>query len=575
MRAIRAQGWKAVSDAISTEEIDYVFGLTANPWEFWDYLAETPTKPILVRQELSGVYMAMAYSRLSGKVGVVFNSPGPGIGGTFPGLLEAYSGAIPLIAISPSSPQVSYGKGQFQETNFVPAFQQVSKWAFRVTNTENIPWAMERAFHIAINGKPGPVFLEIPMDVGNGFYEDSWHYFPLTKLKYTIPNRELERIYSAITESKKPVILAGGGVILSRAAERVVKFAEKNSIPILTTPSGRGTIPEDHVLAFGQVGLYRTKVSKKVFEEADLLIMLGTQYEEFQSANWKYFPANANLIHIDIDPLTINRNFRPGISAVGDINTVFEELQRQISNVKSARMEERKSWVKSLTSFKREFEESIVKEIDRESRLRTPYIINRVYKIFGKDTILANENGSQDVWSYYFPYYKVLDFYGTLGMPEQTGLSFGVTGAIGAKLASPNKKVVCITGDGAFQFGMHEIATSMQYNAPVTWIVLNNHGLGWEKYYQKYWLKSRKFISTEFTVQPDFQSIAKAYGIYGEKVTTKNKVDAAIRRALDANIKDKISAILDFEVPTFDFPEGFHEFHLIEWGAPKYPIRKF
>ncbi|MEM4090759.1 MAG: thiamine pyrophosphate-binding protein, partial [Thermoplasmatales archaeon] len=417
-----------------------------------------------------------------------------------------------------------------------------------------------------------PVYIEIPMDVGNRYIDNIYTYHRSERLIYVAPNEILEEVLSSLEKSERPIILAGGGVISSRAAEDVDEFSTLLNIPILTTPSGRGTIPEDKPLAFGQVGLYRTKVSKRIYEEADLIIMLGTQFEEFQSASWAYTPKSAKIIQFDIDPLTINRNVRANIPVLGDIKYNIRYLIDIAKKRNSLVPESRNKWVKSMIDYKKDFENSMNAELNKMSVLRTPFIVNKVYKIFGKGTILANENGSQDVWSYYFPYYKVLDYYSTLGMPEQTGLSLGVTGAIGAKLTSPDKKVVCITGDGAFQFGMHEIATSMQYKAPVTWIILNNNGLGWEKYYQKYWLKSRKITNTEFTSQPDFVKIAEANGIYGAKVYSPDKVEVELQRALEVNVRDKISAILDFEVPTYDFPEGFHEFHSIVWGPPKYPI---
>jgi acetolactate synthase-1/2/3 large subunit len=192
-------------------------------------------------------------------------------------------------------------------------------------------------------------------------------------------------------------------------------------------------------------------------------------------------------------------------------------------------------------------------------------------EVFGKNTILSNENGSQDLWSYYFPYYKVLDQGACMGMPEQTCFGLGVVGAIAAKLTRPDMKVVCTTGDTAFQFSMKEVPTAVQYEAPVTWVVFNNFGLGWERYYQKYWLSGR-FTSTEFTAQPDFVKIAEANKCYGERIEKPEDIKPALRRAMDANERGRQPAILEFIVRTFDFPEGFHDFHEGAFGKPAIPF---
>jgi acetolactate synthase-1/2/3 large subunit len=224
--------------------------------------------------------------------------------------------------------------------------------------------------------------------------------------------------------------------------------------------------------------------------------------------------------------------------------------------------------VADLEKAKKEFEDTVSLECSSDKvQIRSKRVVRELNEVFGKDTILANENGSQDLWSYYFPYYKVLNVGGCLGMPEQTCFGMGVVGSIAAKLTMPAMNVVCTTGDAAFQFAMKEVPTAVQYKAPVTWVLFNNYGLGWEQYYQKYWLKSGKITATKFTAQPDFMLFAQANKVHGERVERPAEIRGSLKRALKAN-REGVPAIVEFIVGTFDFPEGFHEFHQIAWGKP-------
>ncbi len=567
------KAWKSVVDALEAEKSRFAFGLIAGPWEFWDYLSETKIRPILVRHELSSVFMAMAHARLTSRPGICVNSQGPGVANMFPGFLEANTGCIPVIAPVPCSEMKTEGMGQFQETDMVPVFSRVSKWAYRVTKPEKVSWAMRRAFSIASAGKPGPVFVEIPMDVGNSDYVKQ-SYRPVGPPLRTRPDEKDERAaLDLLAKSERPVIVAGGGVVLSQAFKELLDFAELLAIPVLTTPSGRGSIPEDHPLAVGLVGLYRTRIAKQVYEEADLIISIGSKNEEFQTAAWNYFPARAKFMQIDVDPSEIGRNLIPDVALVGDARLTLRDLTVGVAKmIEKERVRTQRA--KDIATAKKEYEEEIEKECRTNATpIRTKRVVRELNKVFGSRTILANENGSQDLWSYYSPYYKVLDAGGCMGMPEQTCFGLGIVGSIAAKLTRPDMKVVCTTGDGAFQFAMKELPTAVQYDAPVTWLVFNNFGLGWEQYYQKNWLESGKITGTRFTTQPDFVKIAEASKCYGERVENPSDITPALKRALRSNEREKVPAVIEFIVSTSDFPEGFHEFHRVAWGKPVRPIR--
>lgn len=327
----------------------------------------------------------------------------------------------------------------------------------------------------------------------------------------------------------------------------------------MTTPSGRGSLREDHPLALGLVGLYFTKVGEKAYADADLLITVGSQNEEFQTGRWRYFPRGARFIQIDIDPFEIGRNWIPDVAIVGDAKLVLRELAAALERRKSTRPWDT-AWSEQLCARKREYEVEVETDCLTDAvPIKSKRVIKELNRVFGGDAIPVNENGGQDLWSYYCPYYQVVEGGHCVPPGEQTCMGFGVAGAIGAKLALPEKKVVCVTGDGALQMFMKELPTAVQYEAPVTWVVLNNASLGWPKYHQKEELGGR-YIATDFDVQPDFVGIARANRCFGERVVEPSMVLGALERALQAN-EEGTPAVLDFVIDPWEFGPGFHRFH--------------
>ncbi|NVM22834.1 MAG: thiamine pyrophosphate-binding protein [Desulfobacterales bacterium] len=562
------KGLNALAEILRKESVKFVFGYGGGGFDFWDALYEDQQiKPILTRIETSCVFMAMAHARLTRNPGITFTSAGPGAANLTAGLLEAYSACAPVISIAPSTSQRFEGMGVLQETDMVSTFKQITKWSVRIPVPEKIPWVMRRAFYLALNGKPGPIFVEIPGDVGGADAEIP-EYTPAERMVRCRgdPNR-IGEATNLLLKAERPVIVAGGGVVLSKAFEELRQFAELLGIPIMTTPMGRGCIPEDHPLALGLVGIYWTKVGKKVYEESDLVISIGSRNEDLESGRFTYFPEGAKLIQIDIDPFELGRNYLPDVAIFGDAKMVLTDLMQSMgSKIEKKGMESQR--IKELLKVKEEYEAVVEAECRSDSvPIKTRRVVKTLSEVFGRDTILSNENGMMDLWSYYFPYYKVLDIGGCIGMTDQTCMGMGVTQAIGAKLTLPEKKVVCTTGDAAFQMFSKELATAVQYKAPVTWVVLNNFSLGWDKYIQKVFYDER-FVLSDFEFQPDFVKIAEAYKCYGEHVEEPGDVESTLRNALKAN-EEGIPAVVEFVVDPWDRPEGFDEWHLRRAERPR------
>ncbi len=557
-RLKRMNVWQAIVDSLKAEDIKHIFGLPGGD-AFYDALYDAPEiEPVLVREESSGAFMAMAYARMTGKPGICYASSGPGVANLVPGIMEAESACVPLIAICGASAAGNAGMGAFQEADQIGIMEPITKWTERITQPERVPWVMRRAFSLAANGKPGPVFIEVPKDLGMTEGEVPGYVPSVYPLRPSGDPSMIEAAAQLLVKAKRPLIIAGGGAVYSRAFSEVAELAEILDAPVMTTPCGRGILPEDHPNAFGQVGLYFSRLGERVYSEADLLVTVGSRNEDFQSGNQKFFPEGAKYIQIDIDPHEIGRNWIPDVPVVGDAGLVLLELISYIKKLMGNSVKQN-DWMLELRAIREQHEAQVESEcMTDEVPIKTRRVVRELNQVFGGNTILVNENGSQDLWSYYWPYYEVLDINCCIAPGEQTCMGFGVAGAIGAKLAQPSKKVVCTTGDGAFQMFMKELPTAVQHSAPVTYVVLNNFSLGWIKFGQR--RRGDRFIATDFHAQPDFVKIAEANGCYGERVEAPSNIKLALDRALKAN-EDGKPAVIEFIVDGWDFAPGFKSFY--------------
>ena len=553
------RAWDVVVDALRAEGVKHVFGLPGHPAALYDSLYDAPeVEAVLVRHEASGVFMAMAYAKLTRRPGVCFGSPGPGVANMVSGVLEAHSGCTPLLVLGSSASTEIEGMGAFQETPQMEMFAPITKWRFRVLSPDRTAWAVRRSFSVASNGKPGPVYLDIPFNVGVSKTGQVGYTPAVAPIRVRPDWEDVKVAGELLLEAERPVIVAGGGAHSSGCSQEVIGLSELLGIPVLTTPCGRGVIPESHPLALGLVGLYRTRVGRRVYQESDLLVSVGSRNEEFQTAAWGYYPEDAKFIQIDIDPSEIGRNWIPDVALVGDARLALRDLSAYVSERAKRKSLDEMPRVREIVEAKAAFIEEVEAECrDDSTPLKTKRIVHEANRVFGPGTVLVNENGSQDLWSYYYPYYRVLDVDCCVAPAEQTCMGLGVAGAIGAKLAAPERKVLCTTGDGAFQMFMKELPTAVQYDAPVTWIVLNNYSLGWIKLHER--AAGDRYIAVDFEAQPDFAAIAEASGCFGRQVKEPGDIRPALEDALKEN-QLGVPAVLDFVVDPWDFPDGFKEF---------------
>ena len=542
--------WEAIVNMLRAEGIDYIFGIGDSGLQLYADKIES-IKNVSLRYEGSAPFMAMAYARLSGRPGVCTASTGPGTANLLPGVLEAYSGCSPVVIINAANSQRTYGMGEFQESDQIAMMKPITKWSARIPYTDRIPWFVRRAFSIAVNGQPGPVFLEMPYDVsGKTRWElhdiGSPEYVPSQRIRTGGDPQLIKEAAALLGNAKRPVAVSGNGTVQAGAAEEFKRFIELLGIPFLTTPGGRGILPETHLLALGVCGYYRTRVGKEVYSDADLVFTVGTRNESYSTHQWRDFPAGAKFIQVDIEPFEIGKNWLPDVGIVGDAGLVLSQLTEAIKAEGGTGRDFREiSRVQEIMKAREAFEKEVEAECMAEATpISAKRAIYETSQVFGGDTILVSENGSQDTWSYCWPYFKIQDGSECVPVAEQTCMGMGVVGAIAAKLTKPEKNVVCITGDGAFQMYMKELPTAAQYKAGCAWLVLNNSAFGWVKHHQA---TAVGWDTVTFQVQPDLVKYAEACQCFGRRVEKASEIKPALEAALKANREGK-PAVVDVAV---------------------------
>lgn len=550
--------WRAIAEALEREGVEYVFGLPGNPAHLLEDLEDhTDIKFVLMRDEPSAVYAAYAYARQTGEPAVCFSNPGPGITNLVTGLLEATSGSLPVIALCNGVVENHNGMGAFQELDAQALMRPVTKWATRITDTTTTSWVIQRAFSVSQNGRPGAVFVELPTDIALNTAEIPDYTPSRGRHRMRSSTEALGDAADLIRAAQRPAILCGSGAYWSGASEQVRRLAHLCGIPMFTTPGGRGTVAETDELFYGLTGLYFTELGKRRFLDSDLVISVGSRLEAFSTGSWTLLPENARYLQIDIDPDTIGMNWQPDVALVGDARLVLDDLADALEPMADADgVSER---IRKLAEERSTYIDSVREDaFEMHEPIRPRHVVAAANKVFGDDTILMKENGGSDLWCYYWPYYMVRQTGDCVPMAEQTAMGAGIIGCIGAKLARPDKQVICISGDAAMFMGMKELATAAEWNLGVTWVVLNNHAIGWVQYNQL--LKNRSYFGTGFKQDTDLVAIAHAQGCDAWKVTDPNDLESTLEKARVANSQGR-PALVDVEIAAHDYYQHFVEVH--------------
>ena len=535
-RRERLSGAAMVVRALEDEGVEIVFGFPGGQvLPLYDALYDSrKLKHILVRHEQGAIHAADGYARTSGKTGVCIVTSGPGATNIVTGLANAYMDSVPVVAITGQVVLGGIGKDSFQEADITGITLPITKHSFLVKSVEEIVPTIQKAFHIASTGRPGPVLIDLPRDltIQEGDYNPGEKmHIPGYRLPKMSGNGNLAKLVEALMQAEKPVICAGGGVLKSYAEKELLALAEKLDIPVAVTLMGKSSFPENHPLFLGMLGMHGTAYANYAVSECDLLIGIGMRFADRVTGNVSTFAPEAKVVHIDIDAAEIDKNVITDFHVIGDAKQVLARIL-ELSGEKK-----HQEWNQKISGWKQEHP----LEYERGEVIKPQFVIQKINELTEGKAFITTEVGQHQMWaSHYYRSLVPRSFVSSGGLGT---MGFGLPAAIGVQLANPDAVVFDIAGDGSIQMNIQELCTAVQYELPINVAILNNQYLGMVRQWQELFHNCR-YSHTDICCQPDFVALAKAYGCEALLVTKEEEVVLALKEA----IASPRPFILDFRV---------------------------
>ena len=525
-------GAQILLESLKKEDVDVLFGYPGGAViDIYDELPRHPElKHVLVRHEQGAVHAADGYARASGKVGCCLVTSGPGATNTVTGIATAYCDSIPLVVFTGQVPTQLIGNDAFQEVDIVGITRPCTKHNFLVKDVRNLAKTIRQAFYLARSGRPGPVLVDLPKDIMQARTEFVWpedifmrSYNPTYK-----PNlNQLRRTAEELAKARKPIILAGGGVIMANASEVLCELAHELDIPVATTLMGLGAFPANGDLWLGMVGMHGTYAANMSINHADLLVCVGARFDDRVTGRLQDFASHARIVHIDIDPTSIRKNVEVDVPVVGDCRQALEGIL-EICRAKMADTDwsgMHADWLQTVHEWKANHPLAY----NKNGHIKPQQVIETMYSITKGDAIIATEVGQNQMWAaqfYTFTKPRTLLTSGGLGT-----MGYVFPAAIGAQFAFPDKLVINVAGDGSIQMNIQELATVVQNKIPVKVVILNNGHLGMVRQWQELFY-NRNYSHTNMEAQPDFVKLAEAYGAEGYRISKPEELEDVLRKAL-------------------------------------------
>ncbi len=541
--ATQRTGAQIIWECLVNEGVTTVFGYPGGAiLPAYDAMLDYPVKHVLVRHEQGASHMADGYARAGGGVGVAMATSGPGATNLVTGIATAMMDSVPMVCITGQVPSKLIGYDAFQETDITGITLPITKHSYLVTRVEDIMPAMKEAFVLAKSGRPGPVLVDITKDAQQAKIDWAWDPSPVKlrgyRPKLTVPQSEILSAAELLAKSKRPVILAGQGILQSGAMNEVRQFAERINAPVAMTLLGLGGFPASHPLHIGMMGMHGESWVNHAIQEADLLIALGMRFDDRVTGNIKTYAVNAKKIHIDIDPSEINKNVPADAAIVADLREALKDL---LDVVQPA---DHDPWLKYIGSMKGTSAVHDIQSLPDNGHLYAPHVINDIWRITEGKAIVVTDVGQHQMWEaqyYHHESPRTLITSGGLGT-----MGFGLPAAIGAKMARPDAEVWAIVGDGGFQMTQAELSTAAQEAVKVNVAVINNGYLGMVRQWQEFFY-DRRYAATPLR-SPDFVKIAEAHGLLGLRVEKRPDVHDVVQRAREA----EGTVLIDFRVEQED-----------------------
>jgi acetolactate synthase-1/2/3 large subunit len=523
-------------ESLLKEKVDVLFGIPGGVViPIFDALFDSPIRVVLTRHEQGAAHAADGYARATGRVGVCVVTSGPGACNTVTGLATANMDSVPIVVFTGQVATPMIGNDAFQEADIVGISRPITKHNFLVRDVKDLARTIKEAFHIATTGRPGPVVVDLPKDVTTT--ETDFNYPATVDIRGYKPvvkgnMRQIKRAADLINASEKAVIYAGGGVILSNTSDKLIQFAHKTGIPVTTTLLGLGGFPSNDKLSLGMPGMHGTCYANYSLSECDLIVAVGTRFDDRVTGNIDEFAIHAQIIHIDIDPSNIRKSVRVDVPIVGDCGKVLEQLIPLVKKTKN------KAWIKQIDEWKKKYPLTYK---DSKSEIKPQYVVEQIWEATHGDAIIATEVGQNQMWA--AQYYKFNSPRSLLSSGGLGTMGYGFPAAIGAQIGCPDRVVFDIAGDGSIQMNIQELATAVHNKLPINIAILNNHFLGMVRQWQEMF-HGRRYSASCLIDNPDFVKIAEAYGAKGMKIFKKRDVRPAIEEA----IKSPLPVVMDFEV---------------------------
>jgi acetolactate synthase-1/2/3 large subunit len=543
-------GAKALIQALEKEGVDVVFGLPGGAnLPIYDALVDANFRHILVRHEQSAAHMADGYARIKRKAGVCFATSGPGATNIVTGIATAYADSSPIVAVTGQVPLAMIGKDAFQETDIIGVANPCTKYSFQPRAAAEIPEVVKKAIYIAESGRPGPVLVDIPKDVQQATADMK---FPdLIKVRGYNPNveadlSEMARAVELLLNAERPIIMAGGGVILSGAFSELQALAELVKIPVVTTFKGKGAFPENHPLAMGPIGMHGHAEANKIILEADCILAVGARFSDRSVGKFDEFGKGMSIIHMDIDPAEIGKNKSVDVALVGDVKSSLRTLVKMFSK-KMIKRDSDSPWLKRRKELIQYYAETL-KDYPREITAKKS--LKKLRELLPANAIVTTEVGQCQMWaSLHFDVIAPGTFFSSTGLGT---MGFGFPASIGAKAARPDVPVVDIAGDGSFNMTENSLAVSVLDKLPVIVFLMNNYMLGMVAQWQRTFY-NRRYSGVHQHRCPDYVKIADAYGAQGIRAESMHDLEKAIKAALKSDVATVIDIPIDPEEDVYPF----------------------
>ena len=543
-------GGKALMKALEKEGVKQVFGLPGGAnLPMYDELFKSNIRHILVRHEQSAAHMADGFGRVSRKPGVCFATSGPGATNLLTGIATAQADSAPMIAVTGQVPVKMIGKDAFQESDIIGMANPCVKYSFQPRDASEIPETVRKGFYIASTGRPGPVLIDIPKDVQQN--EAPMTFPEEFKIRGYHPWMDpdivqIEKAIDMLLGAEKPIILAGGGVIISSAFAELQSIAELLMIPVVTTFKGKGSFPENHLLSLGPIGMHGHAEANKLMTEADCVLAIGTRFSDRSVGTFEDFEKRLKIIHMDVDPAEIGKNQTTSIAVVGDVQATLRIMVKLLIQ-KSIKKTEGTIWLKHVKEVKEYWRENLKLP---SGEMTAAKILRKLREVLPKESITTTEVGQHQMWaSLFFDVIHPGTFFSSTGLGT---MGWGFPAAIGAKVARPDVAVVDIAGDGSFNMTENSLATSVLENIPVIVFLINNFSLGMVAQWQRTFY-DRRMIGIDLKNCPDYVKLAESYGAQGIRAQSLDELEKAIKVGLKSDVTTVIDIPIDPEEDVLPF----------------------